>query len=396
MVDVVIALGLVALSAWIIARACDGFETAADYLGRNLSEGVKGASINAVGSSMPELFTTFVFLFFFRDTTGFAGGIGTTAGSAVFNSMIIPAGSILAALWMFKIATIKVSRKVLLRDGLMLIAAEFVLIVTIGTTLEWWHGVMLMLIYAGYAGYMFVSMKNNNATDEEQADDDSGDDEDGDAGRARSRLVAFFKLDLETAIIADSPLRKGNAWVLLSVATVIIAVACYVLVFGCETFGKAVGIHGYFVAVILAAAASSVPDTILSIKDARKGNYDDAVSNALGSNIFDICVALGLPLFLFTVAYGPIEMPVEIRDDVSELRILLLGLTILAFAVFILGRGMGKGKAWILLGIYALFTAFVVGRAYEAAWAMQVADVLHAVQGFIQGHGAAATTGVGL
>ena len=27
-----------------------------------------------------------------------------------------------------------------------------------------------------------------------------------------------------------------------------------------------------------------------------KGDYDDAVSNAVGSNIFDICVALGLPL----------------------------------------------------------------------------------------------------
>ena len=43
--------------------------------------------------------------------------------------------------------------------------------------------------------------------------------------------------------------------------------------------------------VIIAAAATSVPDTILSIKDARKGNYNDAISNALGSNIFDICFA---------------------------------------------------------------------------------------------------------
>ena len=34
------------------------------------------------------------------------------------------------------------------------------------------------------------------------------------------------------------------------------------------------------VAVIIAAAATSVPDTILSIKDAKKGNYNDAISNA--------------------------------------------------------------------------------------------------------------------
>jgi cation:H+ antiporter len=59
---------MVLISTWMIAKACDGFEVAADYLGRNLSEGVKGASINAIGSSMPELFATFVFLFIFNET----------------------------------------------------------------------------------------------------------------------------------------------------------------------------------------------------------------------------------------------------------------------------------------------------------------------------------------
>ena len=46
----------------VIARASDGFEAAADYLGRNLNEGIKGATINAIGSSLPELLTTFFFL----------------------------------------------------------------------------------------------------------------------------------------------------------------------------------------------------------------------------------------------------------------------------------------------------------------------------------------------
>ena len=56
-----------------------------------------------------------------------------------------------------------------------------------------------------------------------------------------------------------------------------------------------------FVAVILASAATSVPDTVISVRDAKQGNYNDAISNALGSNIFDICFALGLPLFLFCI-----------------------------------------------------------------------------------------------
>ena len=65
---------------------------------------------------------------------------------------------------------------------------------------------------------------------------------------------------------------------------------------------QGLGIPLLFV-IVFAAIGSSFPDTIISYKDAQKGNYDDAVSNAYGSNIFNLCVALGLPLF-FTFIYG--------------------------------------------------------------------------------------------
>lgn len=378
--DIILSLVLVVISTGVIAKACDGFETAADYLGRNLSEGVKGASINAIGSSMPELFATFVFLFLFTDTSGFAGGIGTTAGSAVFNTMIIPAASIIAALKMFKLTSIPVSKKVILRDGLALIAIEFVLIVTIGATLKWWHGLMLMLLYLGYVGYMFASMEKQTGDDAEEEEEDEEDDNDP----SSNRLLAFLKLDLEAAVIGSNDIKTANAWVLLSIATSFIAVACYFLVYGCELLGHAVGIEGYFVAVVIAAAASSVPDTILSIKDAKKGNYDDAVSNALGSNIFDICFALGLPLFLFTLIYGDISMPVEMVAHVSELRILLLALTVAAFFIFYFGAGTGKKKAYALLSLYVLFTLYIVARAYDMTWITPVADFLHVIQTSLQ------------
>lgn len=379
------SLLLVLISTVVIARTCDGFEAAADYLGRNLSEGVKGASINAIGSSMPELFATFVFLFIFADTTGFAGGIGTTAGSAVFNSMIIPAASVLAAIRLFKIASVPVSKKVVLRDGLFLIAVEFILVVTLGAKLQWWHGLMLMLLYVGYAGFMFTSMAKTDNTDDNTDDDNHSDDTDEEQDSApKNRLMSFITLDLEAAIIGDNKMENGNAWALLGVATTFIAIACFLLVEGCEIFGKAIGIHGYFVAVILAAGASSVPDTILSIKDAKKGNYDDAVSNALGSNIFDICFALGLPLFLYTVINGPIEMNATDLANTTELRILLLILTIAVFFIFYFGRGLGKMKSNILLGLYAFFTVYVVARAYEQPWIEPVADLLHVFQRMLQ------------
>ena len=367
--DIAGSILLIILSTVIIAKVCDGFETAADYLGRKLSNGVKGATINAVGSSMPELFATMVFLFLFADTTGFAGGVGTTAGSAVFNTMVIPALSIFAAIKIFKISSVNVSRKVLVRDGLALILAEFLLIVLLGDHLTWVHGAILMGFYLLYVTYMLKTM---DASEEDDGEDDDEDDQ----GEIGSRFFSFFKLDLEDAFVGNNDLNSANAWVLLIVSTCFIALGCWVLVHGCESFGAAMGIEGYFVAVILAAAASSIPDTILSVKDAKKGNYDDAVSNALGSNIFDICFALGFPLMLFCLIYGPINVDSSTLSDISELRVLLLVLTAASFLVFVFGNGMGKAKAWLLIIIYSLFTAYVIGSAYDMTWVIPTKEFI--------------------
>ena len=93
----IIPILIIVFCCIVIWKASDGFETSSEYLGRNMSEGVRGATINAIASSMPELFTTIFFLWFLKDTDGFSGGIGTTAGSAIFNGMIIPAVVIFAA-----------------------------------------------------------------------------------------------------------------------------------------------------------------------------------------------------------------------------------------------------------------------------------------------------------
>ncbi|MDQ7046956.1 MAG: hypothetical protein Q9M39_04825 [Sulfurovum sp.] len=266
--EIIIALTMVVFTTWIIAKACDGFEIAADHLGRNMTDGVKGATINAIGSSMPELFVTFVFLFFYANTTGFAGGIGTTAGSAVFNTMVIPALSILIALKMFRLSSINVSKKVILRDGLTLIAVEFILIITIGEKLEWWHGMILMLLYVGYAGYMLFAMRKN--THKEDASNADEEEEDEEEEIKSNRVISLLKLDLEYAVIGGNKLTTSNSWQLLTVATIFIMIACFFLVEAAELFASEIGIASYFVAVIIIAAASSVPDTILSMKDAKK------------------------------------------------------------------------------------------------------------------------------
>lgn len=356
------------ITMWVIFRASDAFETASEYIGRNLREGVRGATINAIGSSIPEVLTTLFFLLYLRDVEGFAGGVGTTAGSAIFNGMVIPAAVILFVLLAGVVRRIEVSRTVLLRDGIAFLICEMLLIVIISRDqLNWYHGLLLIGIYLIYLLYLLRNLRDR---DKEEA---------ARAAEAAFTLTdegginfwrALTTLDLTALVIGNRPLRQRNAWTLLLVATAVIAVACFLLVYACERLGQALHFPVYFIAVIIAAAATSVPDTIISVKDGLRGNYDDAISNALGSNIFDICFALGFPLFLYTLFFGPILM--ENNVEIGELRLTLLLMTSVALLIFLIGKYMNLLKALLLLAMYVGFVLFIIGKSVDNEWALEL------------------------
>ncbi len=352
--EIILSIGLIIITCLVIWRACDGFEMASNYLGRHLKDGVKGATINAIGSSLPELFATFFFLFILKDKDGFSGGIGTTAGSAMFNAMIIPFIVIIAVINKKITSKVIVSRKVILRDGIALLLAELALIfIVTGTSLNWTHGLILMLLYIIYVVYMLIKQGTGTVENDFEAKAKGG-----------NKIKAVLKGDLSTTVLGQKSINKPKAIFLLILSIIFIGFACFWLVKACEMFGDALGIPVYFVSVVLASAATSVPDVIISYKDAVKGNYDDAVANAFGSNIFDVCFALGLPLFLFTIFNGPIEMQADTIDDIGQLRVLLLILTLAVFLIFVLAKsGLKKQHAWLLFLMYLLFVSYIVGSS---------------------------------
>ena len=55
-----LSIGMVLLAMYIIKYACDSFEDASDYLGAEvykMAPGIRGATIEAIASSLPELAT---------------------------------------------------------------------------------------------------------------------------------------------------------------------------------------------------------------------------------------------------------------------------------------------------------------------------------------------------
>tara|TARA_B100000427_G_scaffold190471_1_gene158288 strand:- start:2135 stop:3319 length:1185 start_codon:yes stop_codon:yes gene_type:complete len=391
---ILIPLFLIILSCLIIWRACYGFETSSQYLGRYLSDGVRGATINAISSSVPELFTTIFFLLYLKDTEGFSGGIGTTAGSAIFNGMIIPALVILTVIYFRNKKNISISKRVILRDGIALIIAELILIFVIsGNALYWWHGAVLMLTYLVYLFYMFYRMEKVKKEDIDYSQFEN--ENENRIQENKSLIQSIVTIDLENIVLGTNRINKENSSVLLLLSTAIIGLSCLILVSACEMIGNDLYYLPYigevygldipilFIAVILASAATSVPDTVISIRDAKIGNYNDAIANALGSNIFDICFALGLPLFFYCIFYGPIYMDPETIKFSSELRILLLIFTVFSFLIFYIGKSMGKIKAYLLLTLYLLFTIYIISISIGLSWAQSISEFLEKIYLFI-------------
>lgn len=133
-------------------------------------------------------------------------------------------------------------------------------------------------------------------------------------------------------------------------STVWIAVFSYFMVWMVTIIGYTLGIPDVIMGITFLAAGTSVPDCIASLIVARQGLGDMAVSNTIGSNVFDILVGLGVPWALQTmcVSYGS-EVMINSRGLVYSV-VLLLG----SVALTVLGIHLNKWRLDVKLGIYVL------------------------------------------
>jgi cation:H+ antiporter len=385
-------IGVLVVCSIVISFACDSFESAADFLGRKMPPGIKGATINAVGSSLPELFTSSYLLFVHYgvrgNPEGFAASIATCAGSAVFNSVLIPFACLCMVFWkgvkrpdggIEVVDHITLDRRGVIRDGVFYLCAVSVLVYFLqGTsttpvdgrpTMAGWMGWVMVGVYLVY--FAILMSWRGDSSDRNDTEETTGEHE-PDSGASITRALVtldFNGLLFDGRGFVDEK-DTARAWIVLALAMGVIGTACYWLAEAVMESATLLGVPAYFTAVILGAAATSVPDTILSVKDARKGEYDDAVSNAVGSNIFDITICLGLPLGLFgLLGRGDLDGLVLLDGvgtaDVQILVLALLGVTFTVLAIFLIGARIGRAKAILLLTLYLVWTSLIVYRGLQ-------------------------------
>ena len=349
----------------VIWQACDPFADAAQWVGITwrLPGSVRGATLDAIASSMPELFSGIFFVVLAISAAeggvsmaeaggeGMGATVATCAGSAVYNMILIPAFcALFIAMYRKERPTIDVESEVITRDGFWFIGCELLLILFLAKqVVYWWMGVAFLLVYVVYV----IMLRRH--TQRHRVAHDEGRVETPDTPPDSAGCI-FGRFDI--------PLNRATVPAVLLVSTIVAAASCYWLVIVTRATAEELNVPIFFVAVILAAAASSVPDTFLSIGSSMRGDDDGAISNAFGSNIFDICVCFSIPLLVnsYLNNWEPIHMTQdgEPMTSLLGLYVLLIVLTIATLAILWHKHQITRRKAVILCGLYLVFIAYAV------------------------------------
>ncbi|XP_034077143.1 sodium/potassium/calcium exchanger 5 isoform X2 [Gymnodraco acuticeps] len=402
-----------------VAIICDDYflpslEVISERLG--LSQDVAGATFMAAGSSAPELVTAFLGVFVTKGDIG----VSTIVGSAVYNLLGICAACGLLASMAGRLTCWPLFRDCLAYA----ISVSAVIAIISDNKVYWYDAACLLLVYGVYIVVLcfdlriseFVLRKlspcctclghgsaektethtllgwskdttlhvhNRSRTDSGIFHDDSGysnlslslhglneipEEHKSVFAVPESDLKRIFwvlSLPLITLLfltIPDCRRRFWKGWFMITflMSAVWISGFTYILVWMVTIVGETLGIPDTVMGLTLLAAGTSIPDTIASVMVAREGKADMAMSNIVGSNVFDM-LCLGLPWFIKT-AFVDTNNPVEVNSS-GLLFIsftLLLSIIFLFVAVHINGWKLDWKLGIVCLFCYILFATLAI------------------------------------
>lgn len=85
---------------------------------------------------------------------------------------------------------------------------------------------------------------------------------------------------------------------------------------GASALAKMMGVSERMISLTIIALGTSLPELVTSVTATRKGEYDIAIGNVVGSNIFNIGMVIGIPVVMFggiqTINFSYIDVIVMI------------------------------------------------------------------------------------
>jgi cation:H+ antiporter len=306
----------------------------ASYYG--IPEAVNGAIITAVASSFPELTSVVIATLVHGD---FALGVAAIVGSAIFNVLMIPSLAVIVG------GSLRANREVVYKDALFYIVAVVALLLTFSLATVYFpvagddiRGTMtrsLALVPLGlYAVYLYIQLH---------------DSKEGDSSATKASDVNTIK-----------------EWAALLGCMLLVAVGVELLVRSALSLGRIMDTPTFLWGLTIVAAGTSLPDLFISIKAARSGRSITSLSNVLGSNTFDLLVAVPVGVMLAGATV----------INFSRAAPMMGFLTVATIVLFLCMRHdmiLRRAEAVAMLMLYVMFVIWMVLESFGVTSVLDVA-----------------------
>ena len=146
------------------------------------------------------------------------------------------------------------------------------------------------------------------------------------------------------------PLSKAFIFTVIGLISIILG--SNLVVDHASNLAKLLGISEKLIALTVIALGTSLPELVTSVMATRKGEYDIAIGNVVGSNIFNIGIVTGIPIAIL----GGIS---KVSFNQIDLFIMLLSV-ILLFVFSYKNQKITKKEGIIFLILFVIYYSYVI------------------------------------
>ena len=284
-----------------------------------------GLTIVAMGTSLPETAVSV--------SASLAGNnelaVSNVVGSNIFNLMVVIGVCAM-------IATVEVARETIRRDiPLSLICAGLLLLLGIiglgdqtKMTLGHFDGVIFIGLFAGYIFYMIrIALKANKEGKKVEIEGCS----DEEIKLISVPLSIIFIIGGAAAIAFGGDLTVDAA----------------------SRIASDLGMTQTLIGLTIVSIGTSLPELVTSIVAARKNEVDMAVGNAVGSNIFNILMVLGV-----ASAINPVAL---IRENIIDIVILIV-FSLIVWIYAATKQRISRKEGISMVCMYLIYAGYIIWR----------------------------------
>lgn len=319
---------LLAVGFAFLVKGADFFVEGSSSIAKKLKVPpiIIGLTIVAMGTSLPETAVSVTASLVQNNELA----VSNVVGSNIFNLMfVIGVCSILTP--------IMVQKATVVRDiPLSLGCALFLLVLGVsglgdkaGMTLGHADGVIFLIVFAGY---IFTMVRS--------------------AMKARA---AGQKIEIEGVEECDNmkELSYGKSILFLIVGAAAIAFGGDLTVDTASRIAIELGMSQTLVGLTIVSIGTSLPELVTSVVAARKNEVDMAVGNAVGSNIFNILMVLGI-----SSAISPVAL---IWENIIDI-VLLMVFSVMVWIFAGTRKKIERKEGIIMVVVYLVYCAYIIAR----------------------------------